>query len=274
MTVVKGNVDDSEGKNNPENNDTNKELLLKMEIMQKELFELKQNNKPQDYHAPAGMNPQQFIELVAAVSKASKEKPDDQKLSVKRFVDERDIDPKDFDKDGVLFCAYSTGYFITDDVRQGFPVSTPYGNDIFFKFQGQNKSRDSRGREVLNTYCAYLSRSKKEQQWLREHRYYGIKFFESATEAMSTDAVRAQKLARFIDAVMSMDQHQVVMNCQAYKVPVSENMRAMRITLASRMLDATEDPGEVASKKALKELDEENLFLADKSKMTPRNTTT
>jgi hypothetical protein len=69
---------------------------------------------------------------------------------------------------------------------------------------------------------------------------------------------------------MSMDQHQIVMNCQSYKVPVSENMRQMRITLASRMLDATEDPGEIASKKALQELDEENIFLADRSRMTPR----
>ena len=264
MAVEKG----TEEETNSEKSSDMKELMLKMELMQKQLDDYQKQGKPRDYTAPAGMDPQQFESLLSAVVKASKEKPDDQKLSVKKFVDERDIDPDDFDKDGVLYCAYSTGYFIVDDVRQGFPVSTPFGNIIEFKFQGQNKTRDSRGKEVLNTFCSYLSRSKKEQQWLEEHRYFGIKFFKSATEAMSTDVVHAQKLAAFVDRVMSMDQNQVVLACQSYKVPISENMRTMRVLLASKMLDATEDVGQQVSQRALRELDEQEIFRQDKTKFT------
>lgn len=265
MSVEKGSIDDNQ-KNDP-SIDT-KELVAQMELMRRELDKLREDKRPQQYTAPAGMSPAQFTELIGAVSKAAKEQPDSKRLNVKTFVDERDIDKDDFDKDGQIFCAYSTGYLIVDDVRQGFPVPTPFGNEIFFKFQGQNKTRDSKGKEVINTYCAYMSRSKKEQEWLRGHRYFGIKFFESATEAMSTDAIRAQKLARYIDSVMSMDQHQVVLACKSYSVPISENMRSMRVILASRMLEKNEEQGMSSSQKALQELSEEHLFLADPKRIT------
>lgn len=265
MSIEKGNVED---KKNNENVIDNKELLAQMQLMQRELERLKSEKLPQQYSAPSGMDGKQFSELLSMVAKSAKEQPDSQRLNSKTFVDERDIDKDDFDKDGQIFCAYSTGYLIVDDYRQGFPVRTPFNNDIFFKFQGQSKSRDSKGKEVLNTYCAYMSRSKKEQQWLREHRYFGIKFFESATEAMSTDAIRAQKLARFIDSVMSMDQHQVILACKSYNVPVSENMRSMRVILATKMLEKTEEQGVDSSQRALQELNEEHLFLADPKKIT------
>lgn len=262
---------EGEDKNSQPNkeNDALATMAANMELMKQELQSLKEKNLPQQISAPGGMSGEQFAELLATVVKATKEKPDDQKLTVKTFVDERDIDKDDFDEKGVIFCAYSTGYLIVDDVRQGFPVSTPFGNAIFFKYEGKTESRDGKGKVVLNTFCVYQSRSKKEQEWLRGHRYFGIKFFESAKEALSTDAERAQKLVRFIDSVMSLSQDQAVIQCKAYGVPISSDMRTMRISLASRMLDKIEQGEKTASVRAVEEFNEERLFLGDASKTTP-----
>lgn len=273
MALEKG----TEGENKtPEPNELEKKMheqSLKFEQVLHELSELKKQGLPQQLSAPAGMSGSQFAELLATVVKATKEKPDDQKLTVKTFVDERDIDKDDFDEKGIIFCAYSTGYLIVDDVRQGFPVSTPFGNMIFFKYEGKTESRDGKGKVVLNTFCVYQSRSKKEQEWLRGHRYFGIKFFESAKEALSTDAERAQKLVRFIDSVMSLTQDQAVIQCRSYGVPISSDMRTMRILLASRMLAKTEEGERTASARSIDEFNEEKLFLADKTKMTPATLT-
>lgn len=264
MALEKGNEDEIK-KDELSDKEVLKQFQLNMQMMQRELDNLKKT--PNVAAAPGGMSDEQFKQFMKVVAEG-KDAPDTKRLTVKTFVEERDIDPADYDERGVLFCAYSTGYLIVDDVRQGFPVPTPFGNAIMFMFTGQNKTRDNQGNMVLNTFCSYQSKSKKEQKWLREHRYFGIKFFESAKEALSTDAIRAQKLLRYVDVVMSMDQHQIVQNCKAYGVGISEDMRVMRIQLANKMLDKV-DGKEDHTHQILKNNLEEKLFLEDPGKTTP-----
>lgn len=239
MGVTKG--DENELSSEKSNQDIIRQMSINMELMQKELAEFKKDKNVQNFSTgSSGLTSEQMAQLVAAVVKASKTQPD-AILSATDFVNERDIDKDDWDEDGVIFCGYSNGYFIADDKRNGFPVRTPYGNVIVLMFQGFTKTRDNNGKEVLNTFCAYLSKSKKEQQWLRDHSFFGIKFFESAKEALSQNAERAQKLTRFINVVMGMTQDAIITNCKAYKVNISEDMRAMRVGLANKMLDAVEE---------------------------------
>lgn len=244
------------------------DLKAKMELMEKELKESK--NAPVKASASiGGLDAQQFAEIIAAVTKAAKETP---KADIKAgvFVNEQDIDAEDFDENGVLFCAYSTGYFIVDDVKQGLPISTPYNNVLTFMFQGHNKTRDSKGREVLNSYCSYLSRSKKEQEFLRKHRFFGIKFFESAKDALSATSMEAQRLVKFIDAVMSMDQGQIIAACKSKGINITNDMQKMRVTLANTMLEESENAKTQAYKNILEANKEEELFLADTSKLSKK----
>ncbi len=267
MGLEKGNESDLNKDKNAIAPDDAAALKIQLDLMQRELAQMRAGNNPQQFSAPGGMSPDQFTQLIKAVKDA--ERPEQNKLTVKTFIDEKDIDPKDFDAKGVNFCACSTGYLIVDDVRQGFPVPTPFGNAIFFKFNGQVVSRDMEGKQVLNTFCSYESKSKKEQEWLRSHRYFGLKFFESAKEALSVDAMRAQKLMKYVDNLMSQDSYSIVAQAKQYNVPISEDVRTMRFLLANKMLDATEGVQESATTRILKEKLEEELFMNDPTKMSP-----
>lgn len=244
------------------------ELRAKMEFMEKEFKESQSNPKKETATSTGGLNAIQFSQLISAVVKAAKEVP---KAEVKggTFVNEQDIDTEDYDDDGVLFCAYSTGYFIVDDVKQGLPISTPYNNTLTFEFQGNNITRDNKGRQVLNSYCAYLSKSKKEQEFLRKHRFFGIKFFESAKEALSATSMEAQRVVRFADAVMSMDQGQILSACKARGINISKDMQSMRTTLVNSMMQDADNAKSNAYKAILEENEEEKMFRDDKTKRSP-----
>lgn len=268
MSLEEGNVKDLSSEKS--NEDTIKELNISMDLMRKELADFKKGNNFQNHAvAPTGLNGDQMAVLIASVVKAVKTQPD-AILLADSFVNEKDIDPDDLDEKGVLFCAWSTGYFIADDKRQGFPVRTPFGNVLHFKFMGQTKTRDDNGKVVLNTYSAYLSQSKKEQKWLREHGFFSIKFFETAKEALSADTQLAQKLARYVSTVMGMDQDKVLINCKSYGVPIGDDMRVMRVSLAKKMLEATEskqgDMQITATHERLKSTYEDDIFLGSRNK--------
>lgn len=254
---------ESEGGNNV-SKETVSALQIQLELMQRQLEEMKANKIPQQYSAPGGMSADQFKQLIEAVKAPDKR----ENLSIKNFVDEKNIDPADFDEKGMLFCAPSTGYVIVDDVRQGFSVMTPYGSAIIFEFNGQIIGRDSEGNQQLNTFCSYLSKSKKEQEWLKEHRYFGLKFFESAKEAISTNAARAQKMMKYVDALIGQDAAQIFAQCKKYGLPISDDLRSMRVHLADKMIGEADYAEVHITKNLLKEQHEEELFLGDKTKVT------
>jgi hypothetical protein len=149
---------------------------------------------------------------------------------------------------------------IVDDVRKGHSVRTPFNNTIFFLYQASKVTRAHKGEE-LNTYCQYESHSKKEAQWLRDHRYYGILFFESAKEALSVDQVKAQRLLKFINALMTMNQHGVVQRCREYSVPISDDLRTMRIKLAYKMVEREMVDEAKASEHVVRENMEAKIFV-------------
>jgi hypothetical protein len=260
MGLQEGKEGEDQSPNNE--NDAIKQLTESLRIMQNELAALREAKSAPAQQSPGGFSPEQWAEFIATVSKATKDRPDSDSLTMKKFVEERDIDPADYDKEGVLFCAYGTGYPIVDDVRNGFPVSTPFHNVIYFQYAGTKRgTRNADGYEELSTFCTYISHSKKEQEWLRQHRFFGLKFFESHVEALSANAEYAQRLVRYIDSLMSQDQDQVLKQCQSYGVPISTDMRNMRIMLAQKMAQAQGDQARKMSEARAQENLEEDLFL-------------
>lgn len=234
------------------------ELLLEMRRKIAVLEESKQS-APQSIAGQT--SPEQFAMLVAEIAKAVKTRPEAESLTVSKFVEERDIDPKDYDREGVRFSAFGTGWYIVDDLRNGFPVSTPFKNMLVFAYTGTKRgNRDERGKEELSTFCTFVSHSKMEQKWLREHRHYGVKFFESATAALSVNAERSQAFARCVDSLAAQDQNQVMAQCQSYGVPISTNMRDMRLALAEKMVEKMFEARKASTEKMLTESFEEREF--------------
>lgn len=248
--------------------DETKELRLMLEMMQKELADLKAS-KVTNLPSQGGLNPTQFAELLRETIKSAKQKPDPN-ISAYNYVNEEEIDKEDIDEVGTLFCSYGTGYLIVDDLREGLPVLPPFKKPISLVFQGMNKTRDEHGKEVLNTFCAYTSHSKKEAEWLRKHKLFGIRFFESATEAISKDASKAQKLVKFISGVMNMDQSQVVSACRQYGVGINRDIHSMRIALAYKMMEESDKRVGESYTKILEENKEQELFKEDKTRFTRR----
>lgn len=211
-----------------------------------------------------GFTPELMRELAASINKGAKTEEKDNY----GYINESDIDESDWDPTGVLFTAPSTGVCIVDDVRRGQRVRTPYGNTIFFAFEGQIVSRDDRGRQVLNTFSTYLSRSKKEQKWLMEHTTYGIKFSTSAKLALSTDSMRLQKMQGFMAGIANLDNAALFARCKDAGLPVNNDVVSMRYALAEKQLDDHEKSTESATARIARETRENELFLADKSQVT------
>lgn len=264
MGVIKSTTggDSQEQKNSETNPEMIKALLDTVNKLKDELSDLKKQGQPQAAAVSTvagGLSSEQFSELLKEVAKSVKEKPDSEKYDVKRFIDEKDVPKDDWLPEGVTFCAYSAGYVIVDDVRNGFPVSTPYGRTIFFEYQASKRYRGVKGEE-MSTYCAYTSHSKKEVEWLRNHRYFGIIFFESAKEALSVNAYKSNKLIAMINMINNMPQDRVVARCKEHGIGIHDDLRLMKISLAHKMAEIDLQSEAAAQGKRLSESIENDVF--------------
>ncbi len=134
-----------------------------------------------------------------------------------KYFTPEELDPADVLKEPVIFYAYSTGYVISDDLRNGKPVKTPNGNTILFLYQATQKIKDGSGTN-LQSYCTYPSYSQKEVKWLKEHRFFGIHFFETLKEAIETNSEIASKITKHLTSLTAL-QPQQIMNIYRQKFP-------------------------------------------------------
>lgn len=126
-----------------------------------------------------------------------------------RYFTPEELDPKDVLEEPVIFYAYSTGYVIPDDLRNGKSVKTPNGNTILFMYQATQKVKDGNGIN-LQSYCTYPSYSKKEVNWLKTHRYFGIHFFETLKEAIETNSEIASRITKHFAALSGLQPQQII----------------------------------------------------------------
>jgi len=210
--------------------DTQKLLLEQLQAMRKELDELKQN-KSVSANVPAPLiDSKEFAEAIVRAGDESKGK--------KYLIDEKDIPEGDYIEKGITFSAAGAGYIQVGDIRQGQYVDSPYKNIIKFKYQATDK-RGGRNvkEEVINHYCTYTTHSKKVVKWLREHTLYGIKFWESAREALDADSTKAAIAANIMLGLSKQDGHQLRKMCMQEKISIYDDLGKMRALLANKLAE-------------------------------------
>ena len=247
-----GQVDE---KKEPAKDTANLEETVKMLAEKLALMEKNQNNP-----SMGGLSLDVIKELLRQARPAPTGHHLDPEVFYKNDI-EYETGPEDYDEKGVLFTAPSTGIVVYDDIRKGIAMRTPSRKEIFFMFEGQVKSRDDRGKEVLNTFSIYLSRSKNEQKWLREHTLYGIMFNESGKKTLSVNSMRLVKLQSYLLGVSNLDNAALFARCKSAGLPVSNDVVSMRHALAEKQLDDYEASQESATQRAGNIRMEEEKFL-------------
>lgn len=226
MPIERGNVGDENEKKPSMNNESKPDI--DQTLLQNTIRELTErlskieskNNSGGGFDVDA---------LAKAIRDGNKTEID--KFGTGKFVRPEDIDKSDYMEVGVDFFGYSVGYVIVDDKRMGHDVSTPFNNVIKFNYQASVRIKNGRN-EDINNFSSYTSHSKKEVEWLREHSFYGVVFFEKTSQALNTDGFKAQKLVRHITTINNWDQHTVIQRCKERKVAITGDLKEMRIALA------------------------------------------
>ena len=200
-------------------------------------------------------------ELVSGLSK----KTDDEKYDGD-YVSEEDFDPEDFldEEDAVSFYAPSVFYIITDDKRNGLPVRTPFRKPINFIYEVTKRVKNGREFDLYNV-CKYISRSKKEVEWLENHTFFNSKFFKNMSSTMTAPARKAAKIARAMVSLNNMGQQDIMRLSTDLQLPFMENLDAMRATIAEFQATEAMKQEKEFSRKVLMEQEDQKKELVKKS---------
>lgn len=238
----------------------------KMGEISPELLEALKKELAKEEGKTEGSGPNETVLAIRELVTELKKKPDSEVYGGRfKYVSEENIDPDDLlpPEERQTFFAYSSFYIIVDDLRQGHPVQTPFGNEIVFKYAA-TKKRQSGKEYQLSLYSTYTCMSRKELKWLKEHTMYGIKFFERNEAGASDDAIKAAKLAKFMLGLKYQGQHALQSLAQQHDIKMMEDLDQMRIVLANHFADRELEQEQSASQTILKESRQAKELLASK----------
>ena len=212
----------------------NEKLTDQLLSMQEELVAIKLGIVPQD---PGGQ--------MAEVIKALRERSDEEKFGG-AYTRAEDINPEDAlsAEEAVTFFAYQSQYFIVDDKRNGREVRTPYYTTLHFKYESSRVQKSGKDNNIFSM-STYVCRSKREVEWLRNHTHYNALFFDKQKSELGEDAVYATIVARVMTSLNGMGQIQIVALAKQHGIPLTQDIRSMRVQVASmqakkQMADAKE----------------------------------
>ena len=153
-------------------------------------------------------------------------------------IPESEMDTDDYDEKGTRFCCPRVGYVITDDKRKNQRVKIPYNKkSIFFSHIGTRILKVGKY-DSTAPICAYISHSKKETAWLREHTMYKVDFYENANDAAHADSEKIQRMSTVMTVLKNYELPQLMSVCTTYGIGVTpESPEIMRMNLAIRMTD-------------------------------------
>lgn len=252
---------ENDKKNNAENSEkqaalTTEQLMNIVAEQNKKIEALIKANEAKSFPTTQGMSSDDIAKIVAAAVN-TRDRDMDYQLGIK----EEDIPIDDFDKDGVRFCAPFVGYVVVDDIRQGHRVLLPYNKrSIFFEYSATRRMQQGKY-QAIAPYSVYVSHSKKEIEWLKNHSHYGIFFYESATKAVGADIQRMQKLSRIMTVLQQYDHIDLIKRCREYNVEIGEDAPAMRANLAYEMVKREVDSEQSASEKLAAETHKQALLV-------------
>jgi len=158
--------------------------------------------------------------------------PDSEKYSEEGYVDTAYIDPEDELEEPIEFFTHSIGYVIVDDSRNGFAIPNPYRKkNITFKHRFAK--RKGHGKEQnIEHFSTYICNSKKEAEWLRNHSYFNIKFFDDISRTKHVGHEEARMFAHYFNMVEDYDANQVRKQSRERGLVVYKELREQKVALA------------------------------------------
>lgn len=160
-----------------------------------------------------------------------------------RPIREEDIDKDDYlsIEDAVSFFCPKSGYAIADDRRYNQDVRTPYGQVIWFESAGEEIVNAGKNL-VYNVISQYVSRSKKEVEWLRNHTYFNIFFFETSKEALDMSHEVYDVLFKKMKALDGLEPYDIIQKMKSVGMDpskdVQQNKKKLAIFYSKQDIDA------------------------------------
>lgn len=245
-----GDQQDSGSEKNQESTPINQEVMAYIKKLEQKIDEL-QNNR-----ASSSVD-----QLASALRSASGKNAE---IDYSNGIEADQIPVDDFDKEGVLFCAPYSGYVIVDDKRQGHVVKLPYNKkSIVFSFQGERRHQRGKYQE-LSVFSSYISHSKKEQEWLRNHSLYNVAFYENTNLALNSNSLRAQKMSRVMSVLKAYTTPDILKRCEEHNVPKSNDLNLMRYNLAEKMIDREIEMEKEMTRKIVEDTQKSTVLLGSK----------
>lgn len=206
----------------------NQEMMKQLEEMRKELKELREAKA-----TPVDSGSQQaeiFAELLKKVKGVGEDKT--AVASFQGYTTFDDIDAEDMLKPSeyVTFMSPRSGYVIVDTIINNKPVIVPY-KPIVFKFD--NSTRIQTGKDVnIFMTSKYVCKSKKELAFLKSHHLRNVMFFDNTKGEQSVNGNIAMKMAGVMNALKSVQAHDLFNMCRAEGIEPSTDVSLMRQSIA------------------------------------------
>lgn len=180
------------------------------------------------------------IELLAASLERNASK-DDRYIGF-RPIRQEEIDPEDVLSTPAIFFTTSIAFYISDDKKHGRVIQTPYNRIHKFKLiSRQIVSIPGNKNATVKTVSAFMTNSKKEAEFMRNHTLFGTVFFEKISEGGEISGELQDKLIQAAGIVAQMDDHTVIQRClqMTPKIDVdTDDTSTLRRKLSRRMAES------------------------------------
>ena len=186
---------------------------------------------------------------IDALNSQMKERINSSGVRVKgQITDDVDLlSPDSYSNDDVLdepkiYFTYSNGktLYSYTNVRTRRVVDLPYGVERPIKFKKiyayRKTDRTSKGDKV-HTVARYVTYSKKEDEFLRNHPYFNISIFESMGDAEAIDSSFATILESVRMQVSKMSNHNVLDRARGLGIAIQEDPSEMRKSLIHKLAE-------------------------------------
>lgn len=126
----------------------------------------------------------------------------------------------------VTFFSYQSSYSFHGDMRRG-KESLPPGGMVRFKNLIRSRRRNGSQIQVVSVSTVTV-KSRELLDFLRSSPYFGILFHETINQALTVDALWAQKLIEANQQVQRMSDATIIQRCSQEQIPLSQDIQLMR----------------------------------------------
>lgn len=146
------------------------------------------------------------------------------------------FDEDDWIEAGVSFFSYRMATVMASDRRKG-QESFPPNGPIFFGYSSTLARKEGSETHLVNI-CTYMSHSKKEVAWIEDHTEFkaGVVARRFNKDISYNQVQRSLRIAKHVNHIAKLGTNAVVMRCQEHRLPLLEDVEAMRVQLAEKMV--------------------------------------